>query len=281
MSADDYGRFDGRAGIIRGQCLTAFIDHDSVTITAEDVTRWLDELAAAGLIRLYEYEGRPYLMLVKWSKHQRTRAKDSKFPAPDDECMHPLSNDSNRGQVSSNVVSNEDENEDENVFVNEFVNGNGNEDENEDENENENENEDESAGKDSLSSSLDQDIREVSTLYQGLGFGQLTALIAEKLQMYVEEYGRDWVANAIQEAHHIGRHRESTVKTILENWKTEGGMHVTFLAGPDERGSPGNQGHHRTGGERYGPGRPGIRGQPAQTGQSKRRIVPEGTFGSV
>jgi len=141
VSADDFGRFDARPSIVLGQCLSAFYG----AYSTDDVDKWLRELASVDLLQMYENEGRPYLTLTKWDKHQRRRAKDSKFPAPDDIGSHPLScddnrqqaeeiegvpntvssltDDSKRGHMTTNVVSNVFEN----VFVNDNEYENGNE----------------------------------------------------------------------------------------------------------------------------------------------------------
>lgn len=120
VSADDFGRFDARLNTILGQCLTPFIGK----VTTEQINGWLSELHRVRLIEMYEVEGQPYLSLTKWIKHQRPRAKSSKFPAPDDPSSHPLSFDSKCLQTKTN--------DDSNVFV--FVNGNENEFENGNEN---------------------------------------------------------------------------------------------------------------------------------------------------
>jgi hypothetical protein len=78
VTVDDFGRFDARPNVILGQCLSAFIGR----ITAEQVSDWLDELEQAGLIIRYEHDGKPYLALTSWDKHQQRRAKKSKFPPP-------------------------------------------------------------------------------------------------------------------------------------------------------------------------------------------------------
>ncbi|WP_067924810.1 hypothetical protein [Alicyclobacillus shizuokensis] len=121
VSADDFGRFDARPNIVLGQCMSAFLG----TFTAEQVESWLSELEQAGLIQLYTVEGRRYLVLTKWDKHQRKRAKDSKFPSPDEAYGHPLSHDSERGQLTTNDAPNV--NEFENEYENESGSGNENE----------------------------------------------------------------------------------------------------------------------------------------------------------
>src|SRR5690606_4074378 len=88
VQADDYGLFDGRPNVVLGKCLTAFVGR----ISDEQVAGWLDELASAGLIRFYGFDGRPYIELVKWKEHQRpARAKEPKYPHPDTDdgtCPH-------------------------------------------------------------------------------------------------------------------------------------------------------------------------------------------------
>lgn len=112
VSVDDFGRFDARPNTLIGQCLTAFLGRVNVI----DINKWLAELEAAGLVEVYIIDDRPYLVLTKWSKHQRVRAKDSKFPSPDDSRGHSLSSDSIRGQLRTFASSP--------VNVNEFVNVN-------------------------------------------------------------------------------------------------------------------------------------------------------------
>jgi hypothetical protein len=110
-SADDFGRYDARLNTILGQCLTPFIGKYSLG----QVQEWLIELQDAELIRLYEVEGQPFLELTKWDKHQRPRAKTSKFPPYDAENSNPLTFDSKCCQTKTNVAPNV------------FENGNGNE----------------------------------------------------------------------------------------------------------------------------------------------------------
>jgi hypothetical protein len=74
LLADDFGRYDGRVSVI---CRRAFVNRRSVDehMTAD----WLHELDNAGLVRLYEVDGRPYLEVMNF--RQRTRSQVSKYPA--------------------------------------------------------------------------------------------------------------------------------------------------------------------------------------------------------
>lgn len=104
---DDYGRFDARPRVIRSVCFPLKLDE----VSDDMVDRWLRRLEAVGLIMLYECNGRPYLQMVTWSKHQQIRAKNSKFPAPDSACNHLQSSDSNGQHMppSSSSISSDDD----------------------------------------------------------------------------------------------------------------------------------------------------------------------------
>lgn len=81
VKCDDYGRYDGRPAIIKGNCFPL------KDVTNKDIEKALDKLSAAGLVRVYEAQGRPYLQLVTWERHQTIRAKKSKYPAIEETCM--------------------------------------------------------------------------------------------------------------------------------------------------------------------------------------------------
>ena len=78
--ADDAGRGDARAAIIKGHI---FPLRDR--ITNRDISDALHGLAAKGCVSLYEVDGRPYFWLPSWAKHQRIREAKPKFPAPPSE----------------------------------------------------------------------------------------------------------------------------------------------------------------------------------------------------
>ena len=78
VSCDDYGRFDGRSAIIKGTCFPL------KSIAVKDIEKALDKLSAVGLAYQYEVDGKPYLQLTAWEKHQTVRAKKSKYPSADE-----------------------------------------------------------------------------------------------------------------------------------------------------------------------------------------------------
>lgn len=92
---DDYGRFDGRAAVVKGSCFPLKDD-----ITKKQIAEALERLSIAGLVRGYEVRGKSFLQLTAWEKHQQIRAKNSKYPAPETVCNHMISDDSNSPRES-------------------------------------------------------------------------------------------------------------------------------------------------------------------------------------
>ena len=87
VNCDDYGRMDARPKILKAKCFPL------KDVAEQHLGKALNKLSTAGLVSLYEVDGRPYLQLVTWAIHQQIRAKKSKFPAPDINCNHLISND--------------------------------------------------------------------------------------------------------------------------------------------------------------------------------------------
>lgn len=80
VTADDFGRMDARPAILIGRCYPL----RATRMRSEDVQEWLSELEAAELIEIYLVDGKPYLQIITWDRHQHRRAQHSKYPAPDD-----------------------------------------------------------------------------------------------------------------------------------------------------------------------------------------------------
>jgi len=99
VNCDDFGRYDGRAAIIKNRLFPLHEDD----LTLDTVETALESLADADLITMYEHNGRPYLYLNTWDDHQRIRAKKSKYPSPD---SNPLSNDRKLLSNDRNPLSN-------------------------------------------------------------------------------------------------------------------------------------------------------------------------------
>ena len=78
VNCDDFGRFDGRAAVVKNRL---FPLKDNLTLKTVETA--LHGLANAGLITLYVFEGKRFLCLPTWGKYQTQRAKVSKYPAPE------------------------------------------------------------------------------------------------------------------------------------------------------------------------------------------------------
>ena len=78
VNCDDFGRFDGRAAVVKNRL---FPLKDNLTLKTVETA--LHGLANAGLVTLYVFEGKRFLCLPTWGKYQTQRAKVSKYPAPE------------------------------------------------------------------------------------------------------------------------------------------------------------------------------------------------------
>src|SRR5262245_60063543 len=77
-TVDDFGRYYGETKALQSACfpIGALGVKDGAFKTA------LEELERADLIRFYDSDGRRYLYSPTWSKYQRRRASESRFPQP-------------------------------------------------------------------------------------------------------------------------------------------------------------------------------------------------------
>jgi hypothetical protein len=77
VNCDDYGRMDARPAIIRSRLFPL------KTITDTQIKQALQSLRSAAMIDLYDVDGRSFLQMRTWERHQSVRAKKSKYPAPE------------------------------------------------------------------------------------------------------------------------------------------------------------------------------------------------------
>ena len=75
MKADDFGRFSANPKLLKS---LLFPLKDG--FRESDISSWLQEIEAAGLIATYQCESKPLLEIVKFD--QRLRTKKGKWPAP-------------------------------------------------------------------------------------------------------------------------------------------------------------------------------------------------------
>ena len=95
VHCDDYGRMDARPKILAS---TLFPLKDIRTAQIEDALR---ALSSAELVILYKVDGKPFLQMRTWDKHQSIRAQRSKYPSPEEglqadeiTCMQPHADES-------------------------------------------------------------------------------------------------------------------------------------------------------------------------------------------
>ncbi len=78
--ADDFGRFTANTALLRASIFPMQLDR----VTEADVQRMLAECEAAGLLFVYSSSCKRFIILNKWEKG---RAKESKYPPPDDDTI--------------------------------------------------------------------------------------------------------------------------------------------------------------------------------------------------
>lgn len=104
VNCDDYGRYDARPAILKGRLFPL------KNVTISQIEDGLNKLSTVGIAKLYEVDGRPYLQLTTWGNHQQIRSKKSKFPSPEDNGYHMISDDikcpRNPIQSESNSIRN-------------------------------------------------------------------------------------------------------------------------------------------------------------------------------
>lgn len=102
---DDYGLMDARPAILKARCypLKAF--------EIKCIQAMLEKLDSIGLIRLYLSDGKPFLQVTKWEKHQSIRAKKPKFPQPNADDFICKQAQANAPVIQSNPIQSESESE--------------------------------------------------------------------------------------------------------------------------------------------------------------------------
>lgn len=101
VNCDDYGCFDARVKILKSRLFPL------KDIRDKQIEDALSKLSLLGIVTIYEYEGRPYLQLIKWELHQQIRAKNSKYPKPGDNGVTVKKIDKNSNLISSDINGNQ------------------------------------------------------------------------------------------------------------------------------------------------------------------------------
>ena len=97
--ADDFGRFDGRAAVIKGTCFPLR------NIRTSQIEKGLNELASVSMIFTYTVKAKSFLQIVNWSKFQSTRAMKSKWPSPEDDNESQLELQNTKAAQSDQILN--------------------------------------------------------------------------------------------------------------------------------------------------------------------------------
>jgi hypothetical protein len=79
LLVDDFGRFDARASVIRGRAFPLKRD-----VSDDDILAWLRRLVELEVVTVYEVRGKRFVWFLNWDAYQSRRAKESKWPAPEE-----------------------------------------------------------------------------------------------------------------------------------------------------------------------------------------------------
>lgn len=96
---DDFGRGFADPYVLKGIMFSRI-----TAITVSMIEQAVKELAEMGLICLYKVDGETFFFFPNWDRHQRIRAKVSKYPAPT--CDNLLSHDRNMLSSDSRMLPN-------------------------------------------------------------------------------------------------------------------------------------------------------------------------------
>ena len=88
VNCDDYGRMDARPKVLASRL------YPLKDIRSGQVEEALRALSSAELVTLYEVDGKPFVQMRTWERHQQIRSKKSKYPACDGTCKQLISDDS-------------------------------------------------------------------------------------------------------------------------------------------------------------------------------------------
>ena len=77
VQCDDFGRMDARPKILAAKLFPL------KDVRVDQIKEALLALSSAELVILYQVDGKPFLQMKTWERHQQIRAKKSKYPAPD------------------------------------------------------------------------------------------------------------------------------------------------------------------------------------------------------
>lgn len=101
VNCDDYGRMDARPKILASRLFPL------KDIRVAQITDALRALSSAELVTLYEVNGKPFLQMNTWDRHQTIRAQKAKYPGVEEadasNCMQMYTDENNCKQMQADV----------------------------------------------------------------------------------------------------------------------------------------------------------------------------------
>lgn len=103
VNCDDFGRMDARPKVLAAKLFPL------KDIRANQIEEALRSLISAELVSMYTVDGKPFMQIKTWNRHQQIRAHKSKYPGPEtDECKQMIADDC---RCSRNPIQSESESE--------------------------------------------------------------------------------------------------------------------------------------------------------------------------
>jgi hypothetical protein len=87
--ADDFGRYEALPQLLRSRCYP--LQTDDVRVA--DISRWMAACQKAGLVVLYEVDGKSYLQIAKFGQQQRSASKCPPPPEGAGDCYQLLADE--------------------------------------------------------------------------------------------------------------------------------------------------------------------------------------------
>ena len=190
VTVDDYGRYYARPMMLKNVLFPLRED-----ISTEAIADAIQHFAELDLIQVYTVNGKEYLQLTTWARHQTIRNKKSKFPGPEEQEACTVDNNciqlkSFECKCSRNPIRIQSETESE--FISESKGaprgGNAEEDDEKDYGDKKKECEE--------LTGIDQDLQEVLDAWQDAGF-QTDSVTLNQLAELFRKNGRNAMLNAI------------------------------------------------------------------------------------
>ena len=195
VQCDDFGRTDARPKILAAKLFPL------KDVRVDQIKEALLALSSAELVILYQVDGKPFLQMKTWERHQQIRAKKSKYPSPDGSftasdiiCNQMISDDSKcpRNPIQSNPIA----------VVTRACEDDGN---------------------DELVKNADQ-LNKVFDAAAAIGLTKGVDL--EKANLLAADYTAEWVLEAIRRASNGPKDAWCWryIEGILRSWKKNGGV---------------------------------------------------------